>query len=58
MMLGDVPMGQGRIVVIGGLLPQPTENFFHPYGLANYSVTHVGYQVFLNALGAELEVSE
>jgi hypothetical protein len=57
-MLGDIPMGQGRIVVIGGLLPQPTENYFHPYGLANYSVTHVGYQVLLNALGAQLEVSE
>jgi Zinc carboxypeptidase len=57
-MLGDIPVGAGRIVVIGGLLPQPTEDYFHPYGLANYAVTHVGYQVLINALGGQLDVSE
>jgi murein tripeptide amidase MpaA len=51
-MLGDVAVGDGRVVVIGGLLPQPSENHFHPYGLADYSVTSTGYQVLLNALGA------
>jgi hypothetical protein len=53
-MLGDVAMGAGRVVVIGGLLPQPSEDDFHPYGLADYSVTSTGYQVLLNALGATL----
>lgn len=54
-MLGDMKVGDGRVVVIGGLLPQPTESYFHPYGLADYSVTSTGYQVLLNALGARLE---
>lgn len=54
-MLGDVGVGRGRVVVTGGLLPQPTENHFHPYGLADYSVTSTGYQVLLNALGGTLD---
>jgi murein tripeptide amidase MpaA len=54
-MLGDLPVGEGRVVVIGGLLPQPSEDHFHPYGLADYSVTSTGYQVLLNALGASLD---
>jgi hypothetical protein len=54
-MLGDVAVGDGRVVVIGGLLPQPTEDHFHPYGLADYSVTSTGYQVLLNALDATLD---
>jgi hypothetical protein len=54
-MLGDLALGEGRVVVIGGLLPQPSEEHFHPYGLADYSVTSTGYQVLLNALGASLD---
>ena len=36
--------------VIGALLPMPTEDYFHPEGLADYSVTYAGFQVFQNAI--------
>jgi hypothetical protein len=32
------------------LLPQPTEEFFHPYGLQNYAVTYTGYTLLQNML--------
>jgi hypothetical protein len=51
-LVGDVPVGEGRVVVIGGLLPQPTNAWFHPWGLADYSVTLTGWRILLNALGA------
>ena len=28
----------------------PTEQYYHPFGLANYAVTYSGYQVLQNAL--------
>jgi hypothetical protein len=36
--------------VIGALLPMPTEQYYHPFGLANYALTYTGYQVLKNAL--------
>lgn len=50
--VGDVPVGEGAVVVVGGLLPQPTNDAFHPWGLADYSLTYTGYRVLLNAIGA------
>ncbi len=41
---------QGRIRFLGALLPQPTEEFFHPYGLQNYAVTYTGYTLLQNML--------
>jgi len=50
--LGELKVGKGQVRVIGALLPMPTEQYFHPFGLANYAVTYTGYQVLKNALQA------
>jgi hypothetical protein len=48
--LGELAIGDGVVRVVGALLPMPTEQFYHPFGLANYALTYSGYQVLLNAL--------
>ncbi|MHB1242513.1 MAG: CARDB domain-containing protein [Gaiellaceae bacterium] len=48
--LGELPLGAGVVRVVGALLPMPTEQYWHPFGLANYAVTYSGYQVLQNAL--------
>ena len=48
--LGELKLGKGVVRVIGALLPMPTDRYFHPYGLAHYSVTYAGYQLFENAV--------
>ena len=48
--LGELPLGRGVVRVVGALLPMPTEDYYHPFGLANYAVTYSGYQVLQNAL--------
>ncbi len=47
---GELPLGEGRIRFLGALLPQPTEEHFHPYGLQNYAVTYTGYTLLQNML--------
>ena len=47
---GEVPLGSGKVRFLGALLPQPTEEFFHPYGLQNYAVTYTGYSLLQNML--------
>ena len=47
---GELPLGSGRIRFLGALLPQPSEEFFHPYGLQNYAVTYTGYTLLQNML--------
>ncbi len=48
--LGELPFGEGTIRIAGALLPDPTEENHHPYGLASYSVTYTGYRVFENLI--------
>ncbi len=48
--LGEVPVGDGVVRVLGSLLPTPTEAFDHPYGLASYGVTYTGYAVLRNLM--------
>ncbi len=48
--IGTLGVGKGRIVVFGALLPQPTENFDHWFGVDPYTVSVVGQQVLLRAL--------
>jgi putative cell wall-binding protein len=48
--LGELSYGDGAIRIIGSVLPMPTEQFDHAFGLASYGVTYSGYQVFDNAL--------
>ncbi|HUR61139.1 MAG TPA: hypothetical protein VM286_02080 [Candidatus Thermoplasmatota archaeon] len=49
--LGDLKLGSGRIQFIGSLLPDPTEEFYHPYGLDDYATTYSGNQILRNMLG-------
>lgn len=48
--LGEIGLGDGVIRIIGSLLPVPTQEFDHPYGLSSYGVTYTGYEVLRNAL--------
>jgi hypothetical protein len=48
--LGELRLGQGTIRIIGPLVPMPSEQYYHPFGLANYAVTYTGYQVLQNTL--------
>lgn len=47
---GQLPLGEGRISILGALLPQPTEEYYHPFGLQNYAVTYTGYTLLENML--------
>jgi len=47
---GEIKFHGGRIRIIGGLLPMPTEKFDHPFGLASYGLTYAGYQMLHNSL--------
>lgn len=40
--VGEIPLGEGRIRFIGSLLPDPSEEFYHPYGLDSYATTYSG----------------
>jgi len=51
--LGEIKWKGGRIRIIGALLPDPTEKFYHPYGLSDYALTWAGYQILQNALTYE-----
>jgi hypothetical protein len=48
--LGELQLGLGTIRIVGALLPMPTEQYYHPFGLANYALTYTGYQLLKNAL--------
>jgi len=47
---GERPLGKGKVRFLGALLPQPTEEYFHPFGLQNYAVTYTGYTLLQNML--------
>lgn len=49
--LGRFPLGEGQVQFIGSLLPDPTEEFYHPYGLDHYATTYSGNQILRNMLG-------
>lgn len=48
--LGELKLGNGQVRIVGALLPMPAEQYYHPFGLANHSLTYTGYQVLQNAL--------
>jgi hypothetical protein len=48
--LGELPLGKGRIRILGALLPNPSGAFAHPFGVSDYAVTYWGYQVVANLL--------
>jgi len=47
---GELPLGEGGIRFLGAVLPEPSEDYFHPYGLQNYAVTYTGYTLLENML--------
>ena len=47
---GEKPLGEGTVRFLGALLPQPTEEHYHPYGLQDYAVTYTGYTLLENML--------
>ncbi len=49
---GEVPLGRGRIRIAGGLLPTPTENYTHQFGLEGFALSWTGWQVLVNLLSA------
>jgi Zinc carboxypeptidase len=48
--LGEIDLGKGRIRVVGGALPTPTEKYDHRYGLRDYAMTYSGLYVMENSL--------
>jgi hypothetical protein len=48
--IGVVDSGKGRIIIFGALLPQPSEDFDHWFGLNPYTITIAGQEMLLNAL--------
>jgi hypothetical protein len=51
--LGELKVGKGKVRIIGSLLPDPSGDYAHPFGVADYAVTYVGYILFDNAVGAK-----
>ncbi|MDP3713451.1 MAG: M14 family zinc carboxypeptidase [Mycobacteriales bacterium] len=47
---GEKKLGKGKVRFLGALLPQPTEEHYHPYGLQSYAVTYTGYTLLQNML--------
>jgi hypothetical protein len=45
---GELPLGKGRIRILGSLLPFPTTESFHPFGLSSYGVTDPGFTLTKN----------
>lgn len=48
--IGILPVGKGRIVIFGALLPQPTENYSHWFGLNGYAISHPAQTMLLRIL--------
>jgi hypothetical protein len=51
--VGEVPLGKGRVRIIGGALPTPTEENDHRFGLRNYGLTYSGTFLMENAIAAD-----
>jgi hypothetical protein len=48
--VGELELGKGKIRILGGALPRPTEEFDHRYGLRSYSMTYSGLYIMENAI--------
>ncbi|MFP5219386.1 MAG: M14 family zinc carboxypeptidase [Actinomycetes bacterium] len=47
---GEIPVGDGQVRVLGSLLPFPTDEYDHPFGLNDYSITFTAYEMAKNLL--------
>lgn len=52
--IGILPVGKGRIVIFGALLPMPTERYSHWFGLNAYGISHAGQTMLLRILSGDL----
>lgn len=50
---GELAVGEGKVRILGALLPDPTEEFYHPFGLQDYAVTYTGYTLLQNMINAD-----
>ncbi|MEA2386974.1 MAG: hypothetical protein QOJ22_1148 [Thermoleophilaceae bacterium] len=50
--IGELKIGSGQIRIAGALLPQPTEEYDHQFGLEPYAATYTGYTMARNLLDA------
>jgi hypothetical protein len=57
-MFGEIPTGEGRIRLLGALLPQPSTAYDHQLGLEPYAVTYTGYIVLCNLIDCQYESRE
>jgi hypothetical protein len=48
--VGEMPVGKGKVRIVGGALPSPTEENDHRYGLRDYALTYSGLYVMENAI--------
>jgi hypothetical protein len=48
--VGELPLGAGRIRILGGGLGMPTETNDHRYGLKDYSLTYSGLYILENSI--------
>ena len=48
--VGEVTVGEGRVRFIGAVLPQPSQEFDHDFGIEPYSLTYTGHLLLRNAL--------
>jgi hypothetical protein len=48
--VGELALGAGKIRIVGGALPTPTEENDHRYGLRDYGLTYSGLYVMENAI--------
>ena len=48
--VGEIPVGEGQIRIMGGGLAMPTEEYDHRYGLKDYSLTYSGLYILENSM--------
>lgn len=51
--LGEIPVGSGRVRILGSFLPWPTTEFPHNFGLSSYALTFNGYELAKNLFSWE-----
>lgn len=52
--IGILETGKGRIIIFGALLPQPTEDYSHWFGLNAYAISHPAQTMLLRVLKGEV----
>ncbi len=48
--LGELPLGEGQVRILGSLIPMPSTEHFHPHGLDDYAITYAGFELVKNLL--------